>query len=361
MNDESFETFESLIGGWDGEQVVIAHTAEPRAWLFVCLHSRTLGAATGGTRIAVYPTAADGLRDGLRLAEAMTLKLAAAELPCGGGKAVLAVPELPWGGARELLLARYADVIASLGGSFVTGPDVNTAPADMDVIAQRCPYVFCRTSAHGGSGDSGPHTARGVLHAIAACLDRAYGSPALSGRTVLIQGAGSVGANLARLAAERGARILISDVNPPRAAAVAAHTGAAIVDPADVIGTECDVYAPCALGGTLTVDTIPRLRCRIVAGAANNQLAEPDDAKQLRDAGIVYAPDFIANAGGVLHAIGTERLGWSAADTADALAGIARRLAHIFAHSDQQDVSTEQAARDLATHRLATPPKPHTT
>jgi leucine dehydrogenase len=357
VNSESFDAFESLIGGWDGEQVVIAHLAEVRAWLFVCLHSRTLGPATGGTRLVVYPTAADGLRDGLRLAQAMTLKMAAAQLPCGGGKAVLAVPELPRGAARELLLARYADVIASLGGSFVTGPDVNTVPADMDVIAQRCPYVFCRTSAHGGSGDSGPHTARGVLHAIAACLDRGFASPALSTRTVLVQGAGSVGANLARLAAEHGARVLISDVDARRAAAVAAQTGAAIVDPAEVIGTECDVYAPCALGGTLTVDTIPRLRCRIVAGAANNQLAEPDDAKHLRDAGIVYAPDFVANAGGVLHAIGTERLGWNAADTADALAGIGRRLAEIFARSDRQDVSTEQAARDLATERLASPPE----
>jgi leucine dehydrogenase len=139
------------------------------------------------------------------------------------------------------------------------------------------------------------------------------------------------------------------------------QTGAAIVDPAEVIGTECDVYAPCALGGTLTVDTIPRLRCRIVAGAANNQLAEPDDAKRLRAAGIVYAPDFVANAGGVLHAIGTERLGWSAADTADALAGIGRRLAEIFARSDEQDVSAEQAARDLATERLASPPQSRTT
>jgi leucine dehydrogenase len=361
VNDESFDAFESLIGRWDGEQVLIAHVAELRAWLFVCLHSRTLGPATGGTRLAVYPTATDGLRDGLRLAQAMTLKMAAAGLPCGGGKAVLAVRELPRGAARELLLARYADMLASLGGSFVTGPDVNTAPADMDVIAERCPYVFCRTSAHGGSGDSGPHTARGVLYAIAACLERAYGTAVLSGRTVLVQGAGNVGANLAELAAERGARILVSDVDARRAAEVAAKTGAAIVDPADVIGTVCDVYAPCALGGTLTVDAIPRLHCRIVAGAANNQLAEPDDAKRLRDAGILYAPDFVASAGGVVHAIGTERLGWSAAETTAALAGIGRRLAEIVDRSDAQDISTEQAARDIAMQRLGSALAPTTT
>ncbi len=355
-------SFESLLSAWDGEQAVVRFLPQLDAWMFVGMHSSALGPATGGTRINVYNSPADGLRDALQLSEAMTLKMAIAGMPCGGGKAVLAVATLPRGNARTKLLETYAAVIASLGGSFQTGPDLNTSPLDMDLLAQRSRYVFCRSEANGGSGDSGVHTAEGVLHAIKASLTRVFGSPTLAGRSILVQGLGSVGGNLAALAAEGGAEVLLCDIDSKRARAVAESSSGRIIGPAEAIGTVCDVYAPCALGGTLTFETIPRLRCDIVAGAANNQLETRDDAERLRRAGILYAPDYVSNAGGVLHAIGTELLAWSPRMTAAALAGIEDKLAAIFDRADRDQTSTDQAARAIAGERLnsvrATPGDP---
>ena len=351
-------SFESLLASWGGDQVVIRFLPRWGSWLFIAMHSRVLGPATGGSRLSTYPTSVDGLHDALRLAEAMTIKLAIAGMPCGGGKAVLAVPALPAGAVREQLLTAYAETLASLGGRFQTGPDLNTTSSDMDLLARWSPHVFCRTEANGGSGDSGRHTARGVVHAIRTSLRHVFGSPVLTGRTVLVQGLGSVGAHVAQLAAADGARVLVSDVDAARVRGIAHGVGAVPVAPADVIGSECDVYAPCALGGVLTVDTIPRLRCRIVAGAANNQLGVPEDAERLRQAGVLYAPDFVCNAGGVLHAIGSEALGWSPARTEAAIASIGDRLASIFMRADLDRVSTDRAARVIAAQHLhAGPPR----
>lgn len=255
--------------------------------MLVCLHSTQLGPAMGGTRMKSYATPAEALEDAMRLSAGMTRKLAVLGLPCGGGKAVLAVPSVPEGEDRRRLLERYGDLLASLGGSFVTGPDVNTREADMDVIGERTPHVFCRSVERGGSGDPSIHTALGVFHGICATLERAFGSAELGDRTVLVQGAGSVGGKLAHLLGEAGATVLVSDVDKERARA----TGGTVVPAEAALETECDVYAPCALGATLNADTIPRLRCRVVAGGANNQLATPEDAERLHAAGILYAPD----------------------------------------------------------------------
>jgi leucine dehydrogenase len=278
----------------------------------------------------------------------MTLKMAAVDMPFGGGKAVLAVPELLDGEARRGLLLRYADLVASLRGAFNTGPDVNTSAADMDVMGERCSYVFCRSEGHGGSGDPGPHTARGVFHGIRASVRHVFGSDSLEGRVVLVQGLGSVGFPLAEELAAAGARLLVSDVVPGRAERLAAE----VVPPDEVIGTECDVYAPCALGGTLSAETIPRLRCRIVAGSANNQLAEPEDAERLREAGILYAPDFVINAGGVLNSLGAEHLGWPREQIEERLAGIGATLEEIYAKAETEAIATEAAAEQLAHSRL---------
>ena len=272
---------EELLEGWDGEHTVIRHDPESGAWMIVCVHSTRLGPAAGGTRLKSYPAPADALHDAMRLAAGMTRKMAVVGLPCGGGKAVLAVPEVPGGDARRRLLERYGDLIESLGGSFFTGPDVNTGEADMDVIGERTGYVFCRSVENGGSGDPSPHTALGVFHGIRASLRHAFGSDELGSRTVLVQGAGSVGGRLAALLLEAGATVLVSDVDDARAR----ETGATVVAPDDALSTECDVYAPCALGATLTAASIPRLRCRVVAGAANNQLETPADGDRLREAG----------------------------------------------------------------------------
>jgi leucine dehydrogenase len=341
--------FEDLLRRWDGEHAVVRHDAETGTWTLVCIHSTVLGPAMGGTRLKQYGEPAEALEDGLRLAAGMTRKLAVLGLPCGGGKAVLAVPEIPSGGDRRRLLERYGDLIESLGGTYVTGPDVNTGEADMDVIGERTAHVFCRSASNGGSGDPSIHTARGVFHGIRATLAHVDGTDELSGKKVLVQGTGSVGAKLARQLLDAGAIVLVSDVDEERARA----TGGTLIPADEALELDCDVYAPCALGATLNADSIPRLRCRVVAGAANNQLAEPEDGERLRAAGILYAPDYVINGGGALHGIGLESLGWDADRLEREVAGIGETLAGIYRQADAERITTSEAAERLAAERLA--------
>src|SRR5262249_12173181 len=322
------------------------------SWMFVCIHSTTRGPAGGGTRMKVYSSPGEGLADAMRLSQAMTLKMAATDIPVGGAKAVLAVASLPEGDERRRILRRYGDLAASLGDTFQTGPDVNTTMADMDVIGERHRHVYCRSIEQGGSGDPGPFTARGVFHAVRASAAHVFGSPDLTGRNVLVQGVGDVGARLAEQLAEAGARVVVTDIEGERARALADRIGAEAVAPETALSVEFDVYAPCALGGTLNEESIPHLRCRIVAGCANNQLAEVEDAAGLADAGILYAPDYVINAGGVIYAWGTESLGWDADRIEARLAGIGDTLAAIYAGADSEGITTEAAAERLARSRL---------
>ncbi|HJQ74338.1 MAG TPA: Glu/Leu/Phe/Val dehydrogenase dimerization domain-containing protein [Gaiellaceae bacterium] len=338
--------FEALLAQWDGEHAVVRHDAESGAWIFVCLHSTLRGPAGGGTRMRVYPAPADGLADAMRLSGAMTRKMAAAGMPRGGGKAVLAVPELPEGEPRKQLLRRYGELVASLGGSYRTAGDMNITPEDLDVVAETCPYVYGTTK---GGGNSGRGTARGCLHAIRATVEHLFGSPDLAGRSVLVQGAGSVGAVLSRELTEAGARVLVSDVDESRAAATGCETVA--LDRA--IETEVDVYSPCAVGGTLSADSIPRLACRGIAGCANNQLAEPEDAERLHARGILYAPDYIVNAGGIIQLIGLEDEGWDEAQLETGLAGIGDTLRTLFAEAQADGITPDEAAERLVERRLA--------
>jgi leucine dehydrogenase len=344
---------EELIRSWDGEQVVVRFDRPTGTWMFVCIHSTARGPAGGGTRMNVYETPADALEDAMRLSQGMSLKMAGVDIPFGGGKAVLAVPALLADGDRRDLFLRYGQLVDSLGGTYRTGPDVNTTVEDMDVIGERTPYVFCRSPERGGSGDPGPHTARGVFHGIRATVRHVFGSDELEGRSILVQGVGDVGARLAEQLAEAGARVLVSDIDLDRARALAERAGAGIVPPEQAIATDCDVYAPCALGATLNAESIPLLRCRAVAGCANNQLAEPEDAERLRAAGILYAPDFVINAGGVIHAWGTEGLGWSPDQVEARHAGLADTLSEIYARADAEGITTAEAAERIARARLA--------
>lgn len=342
--------FEELLEGWEGEETVIRFDAASGTWMFVCIHSTALGPAGGGTRMRVYPTPGDGLADAMRLSRAMTQKMAAANVARGGGKAVLAVPELPVGEARRRLLLRYGRLVASLGGTYRTAGDMNVSPADLDVVSETCPWVLGST-AHGGN--SGRGTARGVLHGIHASVEHVFGSPALSGRSVLVQGVGAVGRDLARDLAAAGARVLVADVDAAQADRIATETGSELVGAEDALATECDVYAPCAIGGTLSAETIPRLGCRIVAGAANNQLAEPEDAERLYAAGILYAPDYVINAGGVLQLLGLEDLGWDEAELERNLAGIGDTLRGLYRDADATGITPALAAEQLAVRRIA--------
>jgi leucine dehydrogenase len=345
-------TFEDLLEEWDGEQAVIRRDRESGGWIFICMHSTQLGAAAGGTRLKVYDAPADGLRDAMRLSAGMTAKLAVADLGLGGGKAVLAMPEIPHGDERRALLHRYGDIVASLGGSFITSSDVGTGESDMDVIADRTEHVFGRSVAKGGAGDPGPFTAVGVFHGIKASLAHVRGSDDLSARTVLVQGVGSVGAALAERLGRDGAVVLVADVDAERARTIASSVGGSAVDAGQAIATECDVYAPCALGATLSAESVPQLNCDIVAGSANNQLAQPEAADLLRAAGILYAPDYVINAGGAIAINFLELHGRSQADVDAALIRIGDTLRKIYVRADTEGITTAAAADALAASRL---------
>ena len=338
--------FEELLRQWDGEEVVIRYDPPSGAWMFVCVHSTALGPAGGGTRMRVYEQPADGLADAMRLSQAMTVKMAVAGCGRGGGKAVLAVPELPTGDARRALLLRYGTLVASLGGTYRTAGDMNISPDDLDVVAETCPYVYGST---GAGGNSGWGTARAVLHGIRASVEHVFGSADLAGRTVLVQGAGAVGHDLIRYLLEDGATVLVADVDEARAAA----TGAQVVPASEALQTECDVLAPCAVGGVLNAETIPQLRCRIVAGSANNQLAEPADAQRLQDAGILYAPDYVINAGGVIQLVGIVDRHHDDEELEASFAGVGDTLRQIYREADAAGTTPAAAAERLAAERIA--------
>jgi leucine dehydrogenase len=338
--------FEELFERWDGEEAVVRYDRESGGWIFVCIHSTVLGPAAGGTRLRVYPTPADGLADAMKLSRAMTVKWAGANLPSGGGKAVLAVPELPAGDARRELLLRYGDVVQSLSGLYRTAGDMNITPHDLDVVHERCDWVYGTTS---GGGNSGRGTAIAVHAVLEASAEHVFGSPDLRGRSVLVQGAGAVGEVLVRLLQEDGAEVLVSDVDDARART----TGATVVSPDDVYDTECDIYSPCAIGGTLNAGTVQRLRCRIVGGSANNQLAEPEDAARLHERGILYAPDFIINAGGIIQLYLLEDRGASEDEMQHALRGVGDTLRDIFARGGDPAAAAEQLAAERIAQKRA--------
>lgn len=339
-----------LLTSWDGLAVVARFDAETGTWIFIALHDDRLGAASGGTRLRVYDRPEDGLLDAMRLAEGMSYKWAALEMPVGGGKAVLAAPGPLAGEARQGLFRRYGRLIESLRGTFSTGEDLGTTPADMEVVGESTRHVHLHPNDRGEPLDPGPYTARGVAAGVHAALGAATGSEDAAGRSVLVQGTGNVGAPLARQLASEGAEVLLCDVDRPRAEALAAEIGAEVVDLEAALATPCDVLAPCAIGGVLDEGTIDRLECRVVAGSANNQLATPEDAARLHRAGILYAPDYVINGGGALT------FGLLALHRAEAGEELARlverrvgdRLRAIFSEATERDESPAATANRQA-------------
>ena len=291
---------QALMERWDGLGVVHRYDQPTHTWIFICMHDNTLGPCTGGTRMKVYSKPGEGLLDGMRLAEGMTSKWAAIDVAAGGGKAVLAVERPLEGEERRGLLLRYGHLIQSLCGGFHTGEDLGISTDDMKVVAEEADYIHGFHPENGSKVDPSPFTARAVFAGIRSAVAQALEEESLEGRTVLIQGVGSVGANLGMFLKEAGAELLLSDIDVERCKRVADQLEATLVPNQEVYSTVCDVYAPCAIGATLNADTVPQLRCRIVAGSANNQLAGPGDAARLLQRGIVYVPDYIINAGGAL-------------------------------------------------------------
>lgn len=346
---------ESMLREWSGETVIVRFDRPSGAWIIIAIHSTRLGPAAGGTRMKSYADPAAALRDAMRLAEGMTYKFATPGLPFGGGKAVIFVPEDFAAHLRPALLRRYGAFVHQLGGLFSTGPDLGTSPEDMDTIAATgAPYVFGRTLAAGGSGAPGVFTARGVLAGMEVVCEHLFGAPSVRGRKVLVQGAGDVGGNLIRQLRDAGAEVIFSEVDEGAIRRFRDDLGVEYVPPDMVYTTACDIFAPCALGGGLNSQTIPQLRCRAVAGGANNQLASPDDAERLRAKGILSAPDYVINVGGAMAILGIEIQGWTRGRAESEVVGsVQRALREIFASAAAKGITPEAAARRMAEDRLS--------
>lgn len=344
---------EGPFGLLDGhEQVVYGSDAASGLRCIVAIHSTRLGPALGGARCYPYATETDALVDALRLSRAMAYKAACAELDLGGGKAVLIAD--PATQKTEAMLRAYGRFVEGLGGRYVTACDVGTSPADLAVVRRETRWAAGYDAAEGGSGDSGVLTAYGTFVGLRASAEKAFGSPSLKGRHVAVSGVGKVGRPLAGLLAEEGARLTVADVDESAAAWCAEHLGAEVVGVDRVHTVDADVFSPNALGGVLDDRTIGELQCRVVVGAANNQLAEPRHGDALADVGVLYAPDYVVNAGGLIQV--ADELhpgGYSLTRVRARVERIAERLHQVFELARADGVSTATAADQVAERRIA--------
>ncbi|MGB9608556.1 MAG: Glu/Leu/Phe/Val family dehydrogenase, partial [bacterium] len=315
----------------------------------IAVHSTKLGPACGGIRMWNYHSEEDALRDVLRLSVAMTLKNAAAGLNLGGGKCVVIGD--PNKDKNEELLLSLGDFVQSLGGTYITAEDIGITSEDLAIISRRTRYVVGLPESLGGMGDCSPYTALGVFHSIKTALDFLYGSPSLEGRTIAIQGLGKVGGNLAKLLLSEGARVLGSDVSNEKNES-AKRLGVDIIPPEEILFTPCDVLAPCARGGIINKETIPKLRCKIICGAANNQLEKDDDAWLLEEKGILYIPDFIANAGGIIS-LSVEMEGKFSKEIAEErVKRVGERVQELLRIHAEEKITTLEAGLRMALARL---------
>ncbi|HEV3225940.1 MAG TPA: Glu/Leu/Phe/Val dehydrogenase dimerization domain-containing protein [Acidimicrobiales bacterium] len=338
------------------EQVAFAADDETGLRAIVAIHSTVLGPGLGGTRFYPFASERDALVDVLRLAKGMAYKHAVCGNDLGGGKAVIIGD--PRTMRSDALITAYARFVNRLGGRYLTAEDVGTTQADMDLIRTITPHVTGTSEALGGSGDPSPATAWGVYHALRAVAERLWDDPSLAGRHVAIAGVGKVGAALARHLAEVGCRLTLADVRTEVVTALAAEVDAAVASPDAIHGVECDVLSPCALGAVLDGRTIPALRCAAVCGCANNQLATDDDGRRMAAAGVLYAPDYVVNAGGVINI--ADELRGDGYDHDRALRTVATihdTLRRVFELADAEGVTPAAAADRLAEHRLLS--KPH--
>ena len=326
--------------------------SEPSVGLkaFIALHDTTLGPGCGGTRMWNYATEEDAMLDALRLSQAMTHKAAAAGLALGGGKGVIWAD--PNSTNREALLRAYARQIDSLGGRYITTTDVGTTTLDLEMIRLETQHVVGLPTEMGGSGSTSILTGLGVYLGMKACAKSAWGSDSLQGRRVAMQGFGKVAHETAAHLLKEGASLVVTDISR-KAMEEAADLGAEIVDTEGIYDVDCDIFSPCALGGTLNAGTISRLNCAIVAGGANNQLETEEDGRRLQDRGIVYAPDYIINAGGIINAsceIGAE---YNEARARQITERIYDTMQDLLRTSQEEEVTTAEAADRLAQRRIS--------
>ena len=339
----------SYMGTHGHEQIVAC--SEPAAGLraFIAIHDTTLGPAMGGLRIWPHKTEEEAMLDALRLSKAMTYKSAAAGLPLGGGKAVIMAD--PHKDKTAAMLRAYARHVDALGGRYITTTDVGSTMRDLEYIAMETRHVTGLPTSMGGSGETSLLTGLGVYMGMKACAKAVWGSDSLSGRTVAVQGFGKVAYHTAQHLAKEGVTIVATDVYEG-ALEVARKLGAKVVGTEEIYDVPCDIFSPCALGGVLNRRTIPRLKCRIVAGGANNQLLEDEDGYTLNRKGILYAPDYIINAGGIINVSCEMNGSYSVERATQMTERIYETLERVLHTASTEEIPTSQAADRLAVERI---------
>jgi leucine dehydrogenase len=318
----------------------------------IAVHDTTLGPALGGMRMLPYPSEDEALFDVLRLSRGMTYKSAVAETGLGGGKSVVIGD--PKTSKSPALFRAMGAFIEHLAGKYITAEDMNIGIPDLEIVRTQTRWVTGLRRESGSSGNPSPYTAIGCLVGMRAVLEEVFGSPEVRGKRVLIQGVGAVGGRLAALLGEQGAEVVICDINEARAEELRKQGGFEVVPDARHLEVECDVYSPCARGATLNDQTIPKLRCKAIAGCANNQLLEPRHARELMARGILYAPDYVINAGGIIN-VSVELLpgGYDESASLRQIDRIYDNLRKVFEISRRESIPTNEAAARLAEQRLA--------
>lgn len=330
------------------EYETISYANDPDSGLrcIIAIYSTALGPALGGTRFWPFESEEAALKDVLRLSRAMAYKASAADLDLGGGKAVI-IGDPKKVKTPELLRA-YGQAVERLGGAYITTADVGTSSADMDVIAEASRFV---TGTSKGSGDPSPVTAYGVWHGLKAVAEELWGDPSLAGRHVAVQGLGKVGRGVVRHLAEEGAQLTIADIDVDCVSDLAREFEAEVVRPEEIASMPCDIFSPCALGAVVSDASLPAFKCRAIAGAANNQLERPEHGDALAEAGILYAPDYVINAGGLIN-VEDELHGYDSERAHGKAAAIGDRLGSIFARAKADGISTSAAADAIAGERI---------
>ncbi len=336
------------------EEVLRVSDAATGLVAFIAIHSTQLGPAAGGLRMKPYASEEAALTDALRLSHGMTFKNAAAGLPLGGGKAVIMGD--PATDKSDALLAAFGSAIAALRGRYWTAEDMGMSPADMAVIASATRFVAGLPDGEFASGDPSPVTAKGIFNAIRCTAKHRFGSADLSGRHVAVQGLGHVGWDLTAQLHAAGAKLTVADIDPARANEAAERFGAEVLDPTQIVTAKADILAPCAIGGILNPETIPLLQVKAVAGGANNQLATPADGDALQKRGILYAPDYVANAGGIIN-VATEilQIRDRAAFVDEKLAAAEATLDAILGRAVARNISPNRLADDIVLAKMERP------
>jgi leucine dehydrogenase len=332
------------------EQVVFCQDEKTGLKAIIAIHSTILGPALGGTRMWNYDNEFEALNDVLRLSRGMTFKAAISGLNLGGGKAVII------GDSKihksDDLMQRFGAFVETLGGNYITAEDVGMTTHDMEMVRQKTKHVTGIPISMGGSGDPSPVTAYGVYMGMKASAKYKWGSDDLKNKKIVVQGTGNVGMNLVKHLTDEGAVIFINDISEERLKLVADNTGARIIGEASVYDMDMDIYAPCALGATVNDDSLKRLKCEIIAGAANNQLAdEQKHGQMLMDQGIIYAPDFLINAGGLIN-VYSELNGYNRDEALAKTKEIYNTTLEILKKSELEGITTHQAAKQIAQNRI---------